>query len=80
MNASPAQPSFHAAGLAAAQQLQKRGVQVVVLEGHGRPGGRVYTRRLEVHIPPCACHISPIEAGPSNVSWPVMAQSSVQGS
>ena len=51
--ASSDQLSFRAAGLAAAQQLQKRGVQVVVLEGHSRPGGRVYTRRLGVRIP-CA--------------------------
>ena len=74
---SSGQLSFRAAGLAAAQQLQKRGVQVVVLEGHGRPGGRVYTRRLEVRIP-CARHSSTIQAVISNVSWPAKAQSSVQ--
>ena len=27
------------------------GHRVTVLEGHGRPGGRVYTRRLEVSMP-----------------------------
>lgn len=41
------------------------GHRVTVLEGHGRPGGRVYTRRLEVSMPAryksaahCACSIS----------------------
>ena len=36
------------AGLAAASRLQALGFSVIVLEGHGRPGGRVYTKRLEV--------------------------------
>jgi monoamine oxidase len=31
------------AGLTCAYELRKLGSQVVVLEGHGHPGGRVYT-------------------------------------
>lgn len=30
------------------------GYKVLVLEGRGRPGGRVYTKRLEVS-PVCSC-------------------------
>jgi len=37
-------------GLTAAQQLEKRGHQVVVVEGHARPGGRVYTKKMEARI------------------------------
>ncbi len=33
------------AGLAAAQELQKNGFQVTVLEGRARIGGRIYTER-----------------------------------
>ena len=36
------------AGLVTARQLQNKGYKVLVLEGHDRPGGRVYTKRLEV--------------------------------
>lgn len=39
-------------GLAAAKQLQRRGHRVVVVEGHGRPGGRVYTKKMEASTPP----------------------------
>ena len=39
-------PGF--AGLVTARQLQNKGYKVLVLEGHDRPGGRVYTKRLEV--------------------------------
>ena len=35
-------------GAAAARQLHKWGYRVVLLEGRNRPGGRVYTTRLEV--------------------------------
>lgn len=35
------------AGLAAARQLMKFGFKVTVLEGRKRPGGRVYTRKME---------------------------------
>ena len=38
------------AGCAAASQLQRWGYNVVVLEGRTRPGGRVYTARLEVRM------------------------------
>ncbi|KAL6838197.1 hypothetical protein ACP4OV_031979 [Aristida adscensionis] len=34
------------AGLAAARQLRRFGLRVLVLEGRARPGGRVYTTRL----------------------------------
>ncbi|KAK9868387.1 hypothetical protein WJX84_004093 [Apatococcus fuscideae] len=37
------------AGLAAARQLQTNGFQVLVLEGHDRAGGRVYTKRMQAH-------------------------------
>lgn len=36
------------AGLAAARQLRAFGHMVIILEGNARPGGRVYTKRLEV--------------------------------
>jgi Flavin containing amine oxidoreductase len=36
------------AGLAAARQLRASGHRVIILEGNGRAGGRVYTKRLEV--------------------------------
>ncbi len=36
------------AGLAAARQLRAFGHLVIILEGNARPGGRVYTKRLEV--------------------------------
>eukprot|EP00798_Chlamydomonas_sp_ICE-L_P008635 gene8635-34083_t len=35
------------AGIAAARQLHKWGYKVIVLEGRNRPGGRLYTTRLE---------------------------------
>ncbi|CAM8970065.1 unnamed protein product [Rhodiola kirilowii] len=35
------------AGLAAARQLMRFGFKVTVLEGRKRPGGRVYTRKME---------------------------------
>ncbi len=37
-------------GMSAARQLRNWGYQVVVLEGRNRPGGRVYTKRLQVRI------------------------------
>jgi [histone H3]-N6,N6-dimethyl-L-lysine4 FAD-dependent demethylase len=37
------------AGLAAARQLLRFGLRVLVLEGRARPGGRVYTTRLGGH-------------------------------
>ena len=37
-----------AAGLSAARQLRAKGMEVVVLEGHSRPGGRVYSKKLQV--------------------------------
>ena len=37
-------------GLAAARQLQSFGHAVVVVEGNCRPGGRVYTKKLEVSL------------------------------
>jgi hypothetical protein len=44
------------AGLACARQLRAFGFKVMVLEGHDRPGGRVYTKKMEVSglIPPTA--------------------------
>jgi lysine-specific histone demethylase 1 len=36
------------AGCATANQLQRWGYKVVLLEGRNRPGGRVHTARLEV--------------------------------
>ena len=36
------------AGLAAARQLDSFGYRVVIVEGHDRPGGRVYTKQLKV--------------------------------
>lgn len=38
------------AGLAAARQLRAAGYKVVVVEGRQRPGGRVWTERLEVRV------------------------------
>ena len=35
-------------GLAAARQLDALGYRVIIVEGHGRPGGRVYTKQLQV--------------------------------
>ncbi|KAK9844949.1 hypothetical protein WJX74_008996 [Apatococcus lobatus] len=37
------------AGLAAARRLQMDGFQVLVLEGHDRAGGRVYTKLMQAH-------------------------------
>ena len=34
------------AGLAAARQLQALGFKVFILEGRGRPGGRVLTKKM----------------------------------
>ena len=36
------------AGLAAARQLDSFGYRVIIVEGHDRPGGRVYTKQLKV--------------------------------
>ena len=36
------------AGLAAGQLLKRKGHNVLILEGHSRPGGRVYTKKLKV--------------------------------
>lgn len=38
------------AGLAAARQLRAAGYKVAVVEGRQRPGGRVWTERLEVRV------------------------------
>ena len=38
------------AGLAAARQLLQFGYRVVVVEARDRPGGRVYTERLQVGL------------------------------
>jgi hypothetical protein len=38
------------AGLSAARQLFNHGYKVVVVEGADRPGGRVFTQRLEVSM------------------------------
>ena len=40
-------------GLAAARQLDAFGYKVIIIEGHGRPGGRVYTKQLKVQL---FCH------------------------
>jgi lysine-specific histone demethylase 1 len=54
------------AGLAAARQLRAAGYRVVVVEGRDRPGGRVWTERLEV------CD--------GRSAWHVPARSSLHGS
>lgn len=43
------------AGLAAARQLDSFGYRVVIVEGHDRPGGRVYTKQLKVRHMPLGC-------------------------
>lgn len=47
------------AGLAAARQLDSFGYRVIIVEGHDRPGGRVYTKQLKVssYMPPKWPHV-----------------------
>ncbi|GLJ06652.1 hypothetical protein SUGI_0044070 [Cryptomeria japonica] len=45
------------AGLAAARQLLSFGFKVVVVEGRKRPGGRVYTKKMEVGITAAAADL-----------------------
>lgn len=55
------------AGLATARQLQAKGHRVIVVEGHGRPGGRVYSKKLEVKqqkeaaVASAQCRLKPSE-------------------
>ena len=41
---------YASTGLAAARKLRSFGFKVVILEGRGRPGGRVYTKQLQARI------------------------------
>ncbi len=50
------------AGLAAARQLVAFGYRVIIVEGHGRPGGRVYTKQLKACLPLAACHHTSADA------------------
>ena len=39
------------AGLAAAYRLKKKGIAVTVLESRNRPGGRVFSHKVDTHNP-----------------------------
>lgn len=56
------------AGLAAARQLDSFGYRVIIVEGHDRPGGRVYTKQLKVSsylpkVATCACLVTTAACG-----------------
>ena len=51
-------------GLAAAKQLVRRGHRVVVVEGHGRPGGRVYTKKMQARCFWPICAVAELQIDP----------------